>query len=208
MENILDTRVLLINKFDYPVAIITVKEALLKLFSMKAEVVYVDDGSFCNYDINSWMELSEMKREFNEVIGNEEWLFSPSKVIQVPRIIKERTHTKHVLSKKIRFSRRNVCIRDGYSCQYCGTQLNTKDIQLEHVIPVSKGGKTEWTNIVCSCHKCNSKKRDRTPAEADMKLLRKPFEPRYNFSLRLGNDERYMSWKSFISEVYWNTELK
>jgi len=150
MENILDTRVLLINKFDYPVAIITVKEALLKLFSMKAEVVYIDDGSFCNYDINSWMELSEMKREFNEVIGNEEWLFSPSKVIQVPRIIKERTHTKHVLSKK----------------------------------------------------------RDRTPAEADMKLLRKPFEPRYNFSLRLGNDERYMSWKSFISEVYWNTELK
>ena len=74
-------------------------------------------------------------------------------------------------------SRANVLARDGFRCQYCYNELNSKEATLDHVVPRSQGGKTTWENIVCACAGCNRKKGGRTPKEAHMKLLSKPIKP-------------------------------
>jgi len=80
---------------------------------------------------------------------------------------------------RIKFSRLNVYIRDHFECQYCGQRFNTEDLNFDHVIPRSRGGKTTWQNIVSSCLTCNTTKADRTPQEAGMTLVRKPKKPTY-----------------------------
>lgn len=79
----------------------------------------------------------------------------------------------------IRFSRINIYARDGFTCQYCWKQLPTEELNFDHVIPRSQGGKTTWTNIVTCCLPDNMAKGNRTPAEAGMRLLRKPVKPQW-----------------------------
>ena len=100
---------------------------------------------------------------------------------QLMQAVRER----HVLRRKVRsvksgvrFSKINVCLRDNFSCQYCGVQLPMSRLEYEHVKPRVQGGKTVWDNIVCACTACNSKKANRTPEEAGMTLLSVPRQPK------------------------------
>jgi len=76
----------------------------------------------------------------------------------------------------VKLTRREVFKRDDYTCQYCGAK--TKDLTLDHVVPRRLGGAHDWSNVVSACRVCNRKKGGRTLAEARMKLLRQPYEPR------------------------------
>lgn len=76
-----------------------------------------------------------------------------------------------------RFRRRVLFNRDDWRCQYCGTRVRSDTVEIEHVLPRSRGGDTSWTNCVTSCHSCNKRKDDRTPDEAGMPLLKKPANP-------------------------------
>lgn len=69
--------------------------------------------------------------------------------------------------------------RDNWTCQYCGKKVNRETASIDHVYPQSRGGQTTWTNCVCACKQCNGKKRDRTPEEAGMPLLRIPQIPNF-----------------------------
>jgi hypothetical protein len=71
-------------------------------------------------------------------------------------------------------SRKNIMMRDKYTCQYCHKVLNSAELTLDHVIPRSRGGETSWENLVASCNPCNNRKGNRTPEEANLKLLRPP----------------------------------
>jgi len=71
-------------------------------------------------------------------------------------------------------SRKNLLLRDRYTCQFCGRILPAHELTLDHVIPRSRGGRTDWDNLVACCHKCNNLKGDRLPEEAGLKLLRPP----------------------------------
>ncbi len=85
----------------------------------------------------------------------------------------------HPMQKRaVRFSRLNVFTRDGFRCQYCGVKKEMRELNYDHVLPRVRGGKTEWENIATSCYGCNDRKGSRTPEEAGMKLLRKPFKPK------------------------------
>jgi 5-methylcytosine-specific restriction endonuclease McrA len=77
----------------------------------------------------------------------------------------------------IRFSRANLYARDESRCQYCYRQFPDKDLTLDHVLPVVRGGKKTWENIVTACVKCNQRKGHHTPEEMGLKLLRKPTRP-------------------------------
>ena len=92
----------------------------------------------------------------------------------VVRLTKARVPT----SSKVRFSRTNVFLRDGFRCQYCGEKRPTNELNLDHVWPRFRGGKTVWENIVTSCYACNDRKGSRTLAEAGMALLRAPVKPK------------------------------
>jgi 5-methylcytosine-specific restriction endonuclease McrA len=71
-------------------------------------------------------------------------------------------------------SRKNLLLRDRYTCQFCGRVFPAHELTLDHVIPRSRGGHTDWDNLVACCHKCNNLKGDRLPEEAGLKLLRPP----------------------------------
>jgi 5-methylcytosine-specific restriction endonuclease McrA len=91
-------------------------------------------------------------------------------VIALKRYITKRWHAP-------RFRRRALFNRDGWTCQYCGDAVLPRTAEVEHVLPASRGGRTTWKNCVTACRKCNKRKRDKTPAEAEMPLLAEPREP-------------------------------
>ena len=93
--------------------------------------------------------------------------------LPLPCVVRLRQY-RRLPSRIQTLSRRNILIRDGYTCQYCGAKLINSGLELEHVIPRSRGGQSAWENLVAACRDCNKRKADRTPAEAGMKLLRQP----------------------------------
>ena len=90
-----------------------------------------------------------------------------------PVIIRLLRYIRHY-TRQLRANRNRIYKRDGHECVYCGSSRN---LTLDHVIPKSRGGTNNWTNLVTSCQKCNLKKADRTPEEARMKMKQKPFVP-------------------------------
>ena len=110
---------------------------------------------------------------------------------------------------KIKFSRMNIYARDDFRCQYCGEQFMTEDLTFDHVFPQSRGGKTEWTNIVSCCgiggNGCNLRKGNRTPEEAGMPLLHKPRKPHFLPVVNVHMDLRHRpeEWND-----YWFVSLK
>jgi 5-methylcytosine-specific restriction endonuclease McrA len=93
--------------------------------------------------------------------------------IFLPSVIRLRNY-RHVPIRLQVVSRRNIILRDGSRCQYCGDRFESSELTLDHVIPRSRGGRNEWSNLVAACKKDNHRKADRTPEEAGMKLLRRP----------------------------------
>lgn len=71
-------------------------------------------------------------------------------------------------------SRKNILMRDRYTCQYCHKTLPSAELTLDHVVPRSRAGETTWENLVACCHTCNNRKGSRTPDEANMRLARAP----------------------------------
>ena len=99
-----------------------------------------------------------------------------SMTMQVPSIVRLRKSFPR-RQKAVKFSRVNIYARDGYRCQYCGDKCTTDELTYDHVIPRTKGGLTNWENIVSACYLCNRDKANRTPNEAHMKLLSTPVRP-------------------------------
>ncbi len=120
--------------------------------------------------------------------------------IKVPSVI-----VLHNYIRKFPFrlscNRRNVFWRDNYQCQYCGFVFKFDDLTMDHVTPKSKGGEKSWENIVTSCKTCNSKKRDRTPKEAKMPLIKKPHSPRVNLLDLNRNISVHKDWIIFFKEL-------
>lgn len=79
--------------------------------------------------------------------------------------------------KRPPLSKLNLLARDEYKCQYCNTLLSRQNSTVDHVIPKSQGGKTNWENCVISCHYCNRKKGGNTPEQAKMHLSKPPEQP-------------------------------
>lgn len=93
-----------------------------------------------------------------------------------------------------------------HNCQYCGAKKASKDFTFDHVVPRSRGGKTNWVNIVTSCVPCNRKKSNRTPAEAGMTLLKEPKEPKWLpvVSIRVSTKSIPEAWSDYL---YWTTDI-
>ena len=94
-------------------------------------------------------------------------------------------------------SRQNIFRRDNSSCQYCG---KTEDLTLDHVIPKSRGGRTSWDNLTTACKRCNSRKGDLTPEEAQMPLKIKPYKPSFVMFLRDFGGMIEDSWLPFLGK--------
>jgi 5-methylcytosine-specific restriction endonuclease McrA len=120
-----------------------------------------------------------------------------NKKYPVPCVAKTSKYFK-ISHHKIKFSRKNLFIRDEYSCQYCGKQPEISKLTYDHVIPKSawtndNASPTNWTNIVTACIECNRKKGNRTPKQANMPLKNLPKMPEKN--------TRYLPIVSYLSKI-------
>jgi 5-methylcytosine-specific restriction endonuclease McrA len=102
---------------------------------------------------------------------------SPSVTVHIPAVARLKKHVSRT-KRDVKFSRMNVYTRDGFRCQFCGEKKAQRLLTYDHVVPFSRGGKTEWTNIVTACGGCNRRKANRTPEEAGMRLLKRPVRPK------------------------------
>lgn len=195
----LNSKVLVLNRSYLPVHVTSVKRAFALLYQGVARAV---DEQYRIFDFDSWRALAiETHHERIGVIGG---------MIRVPRVLLL-TAYERVPKRHVRFSRFNIYSRDNNTCQYCARRLPRTDLNLDHVVPRSRGGTSTWENVVCSCHHCNRRKGGLTPEEAGMPLVRKPQRPQWTpFSTEMFSLKRYREWMPFLTTVdaaYWNAEL-
>jgi 5-methylcytosine-specific restriction endonuclease McrA len=100
-------------------------------------------------------------------------LHSPRQTLKLPSVIRLLEY-RRIPHQTRSLSRKNILMRDRYTCQYCLRPLPSGELTLDHVIPRSRHGETAWENLVACCHPCNNRKGGRTPDEAGMKLVRQP----------------------------------
>ncbi len=104
---------------------------------------------------------------------NGSYVHSARVTIRIPSVIRL-TEFRRIPHQTRALSRKNILLRDRYACQFCGKVFSAQELTLDHVIPRSRGGHTDWDNLVTCCHTCNTLKRDRLPEEAGLRLLRPP----------------------------------
>ncbi len=135
-----------------------------------------------------YLNKSEMVRSAN---GYK--LRSVSQSYPMPSVIRLNRYV-NAPYKGVNLTRQNIFKRDNFECQYCGTK---RDLTLDHVIPSSRGGGHSWTNLVTACKRCNAKKGDFTPEEAQMPLHRKPYKPSYALFLK-DTGANHGEWDEFL----------
>ncbi|RME61681.1 MAG: HNH endonuclease [Candidatus Dadabacteria bacterium] len=114
-----------------------------------------------------------------EIIGAYDYFIrSVSLKIPAPAVVRLCRYV-HVRPQSPPLTRKNLLLRDNYSCQYCNKTLLSSEATIDHVIPRSLGGKYIWENVVVSCKKCNKKKGNKTPEQAGMKLISQPKQPHW-----------------------------
>lgn len=104
------------------------------------------------------------------------------------------------VKRAVKFSRVNVFTRDGFRCQYCGEKKKMRELNYDHVVPRHLGGKTNWENIATSCYPCNTRKRNRTPEQAGMRLIKHPHKPKslpLSLQLRIDPNDIPPEWAGY-----------
>jgi 5-methylcytosine-specific restriction endonuclease McrA len=149
------------------------KDAVTRMFSGKVEVLVQYDEVLAHIDRQTLGTFPELKRALRQVIGTD----AEELTIKVPAVAVLRRKVS-ATKTGVKFSKINVCLRDDFRCLYCGTKLPMSQLNYDHVVPRSQGGKTVWENVVMSCYSCNDRKRNRTPEEAGMPLLSVPVRPK------------------------------
>ncbi len=195
----LESGVLVLNRVYQPVHVTSVRRAICLLYQGVAKAI---DEQFQLFDFESWSELA--------AAANQDAIHTVTRRIRIPRVIVLLAY-EHLPKARVRFSRFNIYARDASTCQYCGRRLPRSELNLDHVIPRSRGGSTTWENVVCSCVACNLRKGGRSPDEAGMRLRRSPSRPRWTPVFRSAARRAfYREWMPFLSmaeAAYWNAEL-
>ena len=172
----------------------------------KARILDAPDG-FAQYSWDDWKKLRPKE--------DAEWvLYGVNVVHRVPEIILLTEYDKQVRNG-VRFNRRELRLRDGGKCQYCGKKCDPDEWTIDHVVPRCQGGQSTWTNCVLACYRCNQRKNDKTPQQAGMKLLSVPVKPKVALS-KIDIRRAPESWQlvmpkdmdRLISQAYWEVPLQ
>ena len=179
--------VLVLNRNWQAVRVARVRRAITMLFVGAARAL---DHEYESYDFVSWLGVGQRA-------GQDAVLRTFTRRIRVPNIVVLNRYS--VVPKGcLRFSRSNVYARDKHTCQYCARRLPRSQLNLDHVVPRASGGRTSWHNIVCCCIRCNLRKGSRTPTQAGMRLLRKPYAPRWSPIVGIGPGVLHREWLPFL----------
>lgn len=184
---------LLLNADYSPIKIISWKQAMILNYKNKSKD-------------HSIIDILEYYKDMY-IAGADDKKYSVPAIIRIKKYI-------NIYGLKINFSRKNLFIRDKFSCQYCGKHLIGTQLTYDHVIPKSRYKPfykkcTNWSNVVTSCKKCNTKKGNKTPDEAGMCLINQPLRPSYSIEylpiylevVNISEDSTYRCWKPYIKHI-------
>ena len=208
--NLLEERVLVLNKLWQAISICSIKRAICFLYTGHAKVVEPQNDNYEIYDFQKWLEHSQKNFLFSRArleTNNNGFIHTISCSLKAPHIIILGFYSGYP-NLKIKLSRENIYKRDKFTCQYCGKKLDQKQLNIDHIIPRHRGGKTAWTNVVSCCFGCNLKKGGKTLPEIDMRLLKKPRAPfRYPMQNLHLETQSHESWSHFLDFNKWNVEI-
>lgn len=187
--NLLERGTLVLNRSWRPVHVTTVRRALCLVFRDAARIV--EPESLVTFSFGEWLG--------QPIVHGSPTIRSPSLAILVPEVILLACYDR-MPNHEAPFTRRNLFLRDDYTCQYCGRRCSTDHLSVDHVMPRSRGGRTTWENCVLACVGCNARKADRTLKEVGFHLLRQPSRPRWSPYLNLRPSQRLASWAQFAPE--------
>lgn len=188
MADVLALPVLVLNRFFEPVQVTSAKRAFILLYGGTA--MAVEDGEL--YDFEAWRQ-----QEFDDACEPSVPVVDGK--IKVPRVLHLERYDRTPRTL-VRLSRRNIMLRDGHQCQYCGRKPAMRELNIDHVVPRSRGGRDAWENLVTACKPCNLRKGSLTPEEAGVRLLRSPQRPRWTPATRilLGAGDPHPAWMPFL----------
>lgn len=182
--------VLVLNRGYQPVRITDARNGFSLLYMGRARAL---DAAFDSHDFAEWIERPPA--------AHDEAIRTVRGAICVPRVLLLNEFNR-VPRAPLRLSRRHVYMRDDYTCQYCGGRPGVKELNLDHVQPRSRGGRSTWENLVTSCRRCNLEKGWSTPSEAGMRLDRRPVRPSWGLALSLAAQRRrFVEWEPFLAEM-------
>ena len=187
-------RVLVLNRIWQPIATVVVKQALTLVFRQRARVVCPE--SYQMFDWANWLSDKAVRSDAHVI--EHDYIRTAHLQVRKPEVITLAKYAGYP-NTGVPYSRRGVFERDNGQCQYCGVYVHKRAMTIDHVLPVSRGGGTNWTNCVLACQRCNHSKSDRTPGEASMALAQEPVQPTRD-QLILSGVNMHESWKAFLNE--------
>ena len=170
-------------------------------------VLNADYRPLSYFPLSLWSWQDAVKAVFldrvNIVAEYEHAVSSPTFQMKLPSVVSLKTYVKP--SRHPAFTRFNVFLRDGFACQYCGTD---HDLTFDHLIPRSRGGRTTWENIVSACAPCNLRKGGKMPQHSGMRPHRKPRRPTMHELQHVGRRfPPHHLHESWLDYLYWDVEL-
>lgn len=176
-----------------------------------ALVLNADFRPLSYFPLSLWSWQNSVKAVFldrvNIISEYEETIHSPSFEMRLPSVIALKEYVSH--GRKPAFTRFNMFLRDKFNCQYCGDGFTASELTFDHVIPRSKGGRTNWENVVTACGGCNLKKGNRMPSRSGFYPLTEPAQPTAYQLQENGRafppNHLHESWRDFL---YWDSELE
>ena len=188
MSDVLCTPVLVLNRHFEPVQVTSAKRGFVLLYGGAANALDEEGES---YDFGLWRELPVRERDDAvPIVGG---------LLRVPRVLHLHRYDRTPRAT-VRLTRKNLMLRDAHQCQYCLKRPPVRDLNIDHVLPRSRGGDDTWENLVTACRVCNLRKGWKTPEEANMRLARRPFRPKWTMSAQilLGGGSRFTEWAPFL----------
>ena len=183
-------------------------EQNISLEKSPALVLNADYRPLSYYPLSLWCWQDYIKYVFLykvTIVSNYDRIIrSPSFSMKLPSVIALKNYVNPRSNPN--FTRFNVFLRDKFSCQYCG---NKNELTFDHLLPRSRGGKTDWDNVVTSCSECNVEKGGRLFEKSGMILQQKPYQPTTEDLHKNGkNFPPNFLHESWMDYLYWDVELE
>ena len=192
----------------YVLGMIEFSDQSISLEKCPALVLNADYRPLSYYPLSLWSWQDSIKSVFLDRVSivsyYDRQIRSPSFSMKLPSVIALKSYIRPQSNPN--FTRFNVFLRDKFSCQYCGSK---DELTFDHLLPRSKGGKTNWDNVVTACSSCNVKKGGRLIKNSGMTLNQWPFQPTTEDLHKNGkNFPPNFLHESWIDYLYWDVELE
>jgi 5-methylcytosine-specific restriction endonuclease McrA len=180
-------------------------------FNYPALVLNADFRPLSYFPLSTWNWQDAVKAVFLDRVSvlseYDREVRSPSFSMRLPSVIALRDFIPS--ARMPAFTRFNVFLRDGFTCQYCDFKRAAPELTFDHVIPRARGGRTSWENVVTACGACNLRKGSKLPRECNMIPRQEPRRPT-SWELQdrgRGFPPNYLheSWRDYL---YWDSELE